>query len=87
MKPTTPVHGTTIGEHWASYLAEVVPAGASDVQREECKRAFYGGAQAMFACMLEAVAPDDETACESRVAALERELHDYIRLFSAREGI
>ncbi len=38
----------TIREGWTSYLAEVVPKGATPVQVEECRRAFYGGAAAMF---------------------------------------
>jgi hypothetical protein len=76
-----------IGESWASYQAEVVPADAPAVQREECKRAFYAGAQAMFTAVLAATEPDDEDVCEARLAALEREMQDFLRLFKQREGI
>jgi hypothetical protein len=78
---------TTIGEGWASYLANVVkPAGAGDVPIEECKRAFYAGAAAMFSAMLEAAELEEDPAA-ARVEALDRELDDYLRLFKSREGI
>jgi hypothetical protein len=87
MKATAPVHGTTIGEQWASYLAEVVPADAPDVQREECKRAFYSGASAMLTCVFAATDHAEEDMCQAAIGALERELLDYIRLFGKREGV
>jgi len=76
-----------IGEEWASYQAEVVPADAPEVQREECKRAFYAGAQAMYVAVLAASEPDDEDVCEARLAALQREMEDFLRLFKKREGV
>jgi hypothetical protein len=77
----------TIGELWASYQAEVVPAAAPAVQREECKRAFYAGAQGMFSVVLEATVAEDEDVCEARLEALVREMQDFLRLFKSREGI
>ena len=77
----------SIGEAWASYSAEVVPADAPDVQREECKRAFYAGAQGMYWAVMEAVEPTDESACEARLASLHAEMQDFLRLFKKREGI
>lgn len=77
----------TIGEQWASFVADVIPADASPVQIEECKRAFYAGAQGMFSAVMEAVAPHDQGACESRLEALQREMQDYLRLFIRREGL
>ena len=77
----------TIGEAWASYSAEVVPAGAPKVQREECKRAFYAGAQAMFQVVMETAELDSDDASEARLAAIEREMQDWLRLFKKREGI
>lgn len=76
----------TIGEQWASYQAEVVPTVASDVQREECKRAFYAGANAMFSAVMAAMAYDD-TAAAARLQALDREMRDFIRLFAKRENV
>ena len=77
---------TTIGEGWASYLSNVVPAGASETQREETKRAFYAGAAAMFTAMLDAAELEEDPAA-ARLAGLDRELEDYLRLFKARERI
>jgi hypothetical protein len=76
-----------IGEYWASYLADVMPAAAGELQREECKRAFYAGAQAMLSAVFAATDPIDEDECQARIAALERELLDYMRVFKAREGL
>ena len=73
----------TIGEAWASYREQVVPREAHAVQIEETKRAFYAGAAAMFGAMLEAVKPEEEEACEGRLEALDRELSDYLRIFSS----
>ncbi len=78
---------TSIGEAWANYLANVLePAGAGDVQREECKRAFYAGAAAMFGAMLAAAELEEDPAA-ARLEALDRELEDYLRLFKSREGV
>jgi hypothetical protein len=75
-----------IGEAWASYVANVLPADAGEVQVEETKRAFYSGATSMYSAMLEA-STLDEAAAEARLQALDREIGDYIRLFKLREGI
>lgn len=77
----------TIRELWTTYLANVVPAAASAAQREETKRAFYAGAQAMFLAVMGATMPEDERVCEAHLTALERELEDYLHGFKQREGI
>ena len=56
-----------IGEEWSSYQAEVVPAEAPDVQREECKRAFYAGAQAMFNEVMKTAELDSDDASEGEI--------------------
>lgn len=76
-----------IGEQWASYQLQVVPVEAPQVQREECKRAFYAGAQAMFSEVMTAVASDNDDAIGAALIALEREMRDFLRLFKAREGL
>lgn len=84
---TMPTEVGTIGEAWASYAAAVLdPIDAGAVQREETKRAFYGGAAATFGAMLKAAELDEDPAAE-RVAALDRELVDYLRMFKSREGL
>lgn len=77
----------TIGEQWASYVSKVIPADAPPVQVEECKRAFYAGAQGMFQAVMAATEPEDEDASEDRLASLEFEMQDFLRLFKKREGI
>jgi hypothetical protein len=39
--------GLRIENGWESYLKEVIPKGASQIQVIECKRAFYAGAGTM----------------------------------------
>ena len=38
----------TVASAFESYRREVIPAAASDVQVEECRRAFYAGAWQMY---------------------------------------
>lgn len=85
--PTRAGGVVTIGEQWASYQAEVVPPQAPAVQLEECKRAFYAGAQAMFNAVMQTAEFDSDDASEARLAAIEREMQDWLRLFKKREGI
>lgn len=59
---------------WLSYEQAVVPPDASAVQRSECRRAFYGGAQAI----MEAIIRPGLT--EGRMEALRRELNYFVRL-------
>lgn len=41
---------TPIDDAWRSYAAQVLPPDAPEVQRVECRRAFFGGAVATRAC-------------------------------------
>jgi hypothetical protein len=77
----------TIGEAWASYVADVIPPNAPAIQVEECKRSFYAGAQAMFQAVMLATEPQNEDDCEARLVSIEREMQDFLRLFVKREGI
>ena len=43
----------SVQKQWDSYRAAVVPTQASPVQVQECRRAFYAGAQVMLAYMTE----------------------------------
>lgn len=49
-----------IGEMWASYESEVLPARAHDVERMETKRAFYAGAQGLLSAILKGLTPGTE---------------------------
>lgn len=49
-----------IAEQWNSFAREVMPAGVGAVQRQEMRRAFYAGAQAVLFGVIAALAPDHE---------------------------
>lgn len=46
---------------WAEYDRKVIPLGASALQREECRRAFYVGAHHLFDILLNATDDDQAT--------------------------
>jgi hypothetical protein len=70
----TPTPTGVMFEEWRSYDRDVVPSTAGDVQREECRRAFYAGAWAAFCAVLAASEPPDEEECERRLEALQSEI-------------
>jgi len=59
---TSPDHGNTVAGAWGSYAEQVMPADAGEVQTTECRRAFYGGAVAMFRLLAMNQAPTEEEA-------------------------
>lgn len=68
----------SILDHWNDYRREVIPADAPAVQIQECRRAFYAGAQAFLACLLAASA--DDVGEDEGAALLEtyvQELQDF----------
>jgi hypothetical protein len=38
----------TVAEMWADYQRNVLPPDAGEIQVQECRRAFYAGAHAMY---------------------------------------
>lgn len=50
-----------IEKEWNSYRLAVIPAGAGEIQIEECKRAFYAGAATLHHELMEMLSPGDET--------------------------
>lgn len=52
--------GTVIRNKWLSYRAEVVPLNAPQIQVDECRRAFYAGATALFFAVLSRLDPASE---------------------------
>jgi hypothetical protein len=65
---------------WWDYYTSVYPVGASRVQRQEVRRAFYGGAHALFTLLATVIAPGkgDPTAIEVKaVEILDRELEEF----------
>lgn len=49
-----------IADLWASYERDAIPAGASRVQVQETKRAFYAGARGLFGALLRAIGEGEE---------------------------
>lgn len=79
---------TSIGESWATYQRDVVPAAASQVQVDECKQAFYAGAAGCFTAVMQTViGVEDDDASGQRLEALDRELEDFLVIFKKRHGI
>lgn len=60
---------TSVADSWQTYRDGVIPKGASDIQVEECRRAFYAGAYFMLLNIADGIT--SETADEDGVAALE----------------
>lgn len=73
--------GGKLGEQWRSYRAAVLPGNAPGVQVQECRRAFYAGAEALRAEFL--ATPDDPRGEGEAIAALEHELDGFVRLVEA----
>lgn len=68
-------------EQWNSYSRQVMPCNASAVQIQECRRAFYAGAQALMGVMTGGItdAPG-ETADEMQMMSdLHSELEEFCR--------
>lgn len=55
---------------WRSYDAAIVPTAAPQVQREECRRAFYAGAWAAYNLMLAACDQKSNEDAEAQLYAL-----------------
>lgn len=58
----------TLLAEWRDYRRAVVPAGASDVQADETRRAFYAGAHAAIYLLMSM--SDDDTVADLQAEAL-----------------
>lgn len=78
-----------IKDAWSMYQREVIPKNAPAVQHEECRRAFYAGAFALFALALDASA-DHKSEAEGAAVLdqISQELRAYARAMEqqARTG-
>jgi len=70
-----------IAEQWASFERAVLPASASAIQRQEMRRAFYGGAASMFDVLLKNVSDSPEHTPEDDALGydIQAELDDYVK--------
>ena len=78
-----------INAAWRTYQREVIPRNAPAVQHEECRRAFYAGAVALFSLVMDASAdPKSEEEGARVLDQLSQELQAYARAMDrlARTG-
>lgn len=74
-----------MAEQWDSFARAVLPANCSTVQRQEMRRAFYAGAQAIMFKVITSLAPDSEPTGEDlqMMMDLGRELSDFAEAVKA----
>jgi hypothetical protein len=60
---------------WESYRTRVVPADAPPIQVQECRRAFYAGAQAFLSAAADSKGPHAE---DRAINVMCNELHQFI---------
>jgi hypothetical protein len=76
----------TVASQWESFAALVLPADAGDVQRQETRRAFYAGAQALLGLMMHGLEATDEVTDDdvASLTRLQEELAAFVR--DVKEG-
>lgn len=69
---------------WRSYSEKVLPFNASDIQRQECRRAFYAGASSLFDGILTMLDPGTEPtdADLDKMTAIHSEFEEYAKALS-----
>jgi hypothetical protein len=69
-------HRTTVREAWAIYRSRVIPSSAGSVQIQECRRAFYAGAESLMVAIMDGLDPsrDPTEGDEAYLNALHQEL-------------
>lgn len=68
----------SIGDQWSSYQKQVLPLGASEVQINECRMAFYAGAFAMMQVFTSIGEPDvSEEAGMALIESFNQEFAEY----------
>jgi hypothetical protein len=77
---------TRLDTEWKDYRASVMPPDAGPVQVQECRRAFYAGAQAFFTRAMAGLTPGPEPAAEDlqMMSDLSAELQQFYR--DVKEG-
>lgn len=67
---------------WETFERKVIPPGASRIQRQEMRRAFYAGAAGMFGLIAQ-IDEEDEDEAVAQLEALKQEL----MVFTWRVGV
>jgi hypothetical protein len=70
---------------WHAYLELVVPPQAPDIQREECRLAFWAGAATLFYAIMQSLDPGAEPteADVARLDAINAEIEAFSATFDA----
>jgi hypothetical protein len=75
-----------MAEQWDQYARGVLPANCSPVQKQEMRRAFYTGAQAILWAIIGAFSPESEPTAEDLkvMEDVDQELRDFAE--AVRQG-
>lgn len=73
----------TIADMWETFNRTVVPAEASDTQRREMRRAFYGGAAGFLHLQLAIPEDTSEAAFSAFLEVWNDELEQFVLLVQA----
>jgi hypothetical protein len=70
---------------WRSYRDLVMPPDTPDIQRSECRLAFWAGASTLFYSIMDCLDPGEEPtdADEARMAAIHGEIDKFCSTFDA----
>jgi hypothetical protein len=70
-----------IAEAWRDFEIQIIPLDAHEIQRTECRRAFYAGALSLFSAVTGRLSPGEEPT-EKDLAMLD-DLHVEINEYAA----
>lgn len=78
--------GQLIGAGWVGYRLMVVPSNAPPIQIDECRLAFYAGAQHLFASLMAMLDPETEPTDDdaNKMDLIDKELRTFAKEFELR---
>jgi hypothetical protein len=81
--------GKLIEAGWVSYDRLVLSPEAPQIQRDECRLAFFAGAQHLFGSMMGILDPGAEPTAKDldRMSQIDAELRAFIAIFLAKHGL
>ena len=81
--------GKLIEAGWATYQHLVLSPNAPQIQIDECRLAFFGGAQHLFGSIMGLLEPGTEATEKDleRLTQIQSELQAFIVIFSAKHGL
>lgn len=73
---------------WRSYEIMVLPVGAPEIQKRECRLAFFAGAQHLFASLMVIIDSDREPTAEdlNRMMLINKELNRFVAKLNPTTG-